>query len=78
MTEDQSYVTAHCLQPRGRAPRWAYVIHRPGYWPWMGQHAYGTEEAAHRAGTNDLEMLLAYLATAEKLPDYLVRTEVTT
>jgi hypothetical protein len=62
---EQSHVTAQVVQSRGRAARWAYVIHRPGYWPWVSKHAYGTPEAALRAGEKDLEMLLGYLASAE-------------
>ena len=66
MTELLGNVTAQSVQARGRGQRWAYVIHRPGYWPWVSRHAYGTEEAALRAGEKDLEMLLGYLATAEE------------
>lgn len=42
-------VTTNCWQ-RSCGLRWAYVIHRPGWWPQTSHYRYHSEAAAQSAG----------------------------
>jgi hypothetical protein len=42
-----------------REPRWAYVIHVPGSWPYVSAYRYRTPEGALKAGQADAEACAA-------------------
>ena len=60
MGDDDRYVTVQRTQRRGHAVRYAYVVHRPRYWPYVSAYRYASAETAERAGLADLAALAGY------------------
>jgi hypothetical protein len=52
-------VTTQSSWRQGSEPRWAYVIHVPGSWPYVSAYRYRTPDGALKAGQRDAEACAA-------------------
>lgn len=48
-------------QPSRTGRRWAYIIDRPGWWPYISRARYRTPGAAIKAGRDDVAQSIALI-----------------
>lgn len=66
MSEEPRVTVQGSQRYPGRAMRFAYVLHVPGYWAMVSAYRYGSEAKAMAAGQADLEGFLEAIKESRK------------